>query len=78
MQVNGRLTSQRRRRGASAVEYIMVLALVVVPLAIMADALILWPGNGSQSSDAYQQKNQKTMIPAYEGRITSTIALPVG
>ena len=31
--------SRRRRRGASAIEYMMVLALVVIPLALLVPGL---------------------------------------
>jgi hypothetical protein len=74
--------SNRRRRGASSVEYILVLALVVIPLALMANTVIVFPWSelnpqAAQINDG-SSNHRPTIINAYFKRMSSVIVLPVG
>ncbi len=79
-----RYNSNRRRRGASSVEYILVLALVVIPLALMANTVIVFPWSAinpqaGQINDGTVTPNSRpTMINAYFKRMSTVIVLPVG
>jgi hypothetical protein len=67
-------TSHRRRRfGGSTIEYMLVLALIVIPLFLMVNSIVLhmW-------FQPTPDNNKTMMIPFYEHRIETVISWPVG
>ena len=78
------LNPNRHRRGAASVEYILVLALVVIPLALMANTIIVFPWSelNPQAADLNNgtatPKGRPTMMNAYFKRMSTVIVLPVG
>jgi hypothetical protein len=71
--VRNRTISRRRCYGGSSIEYLTVLALVVLPLVLMMNTVILhmfWTPT--------PEKNKSTIIPLYEHRVQTAVTLPVG
>jgi hypothetical protein len=66
--------SRRGRFGGSSIEYLTILALVVLPLVVMMNTTILqmfWTG-------PTPERNKSTIIPMYEHRVRTAITWPVG
>jgi hypothetical protein len=76
--------NSRHRRGAISVEYLLVLALVVIPLAIMADSVIFYPWTATNSqatqinNGTANPNNHPTLIYSYFDRISTMIRVPFG
>ena len=65
--------SRRGRMGGSTLEYLAVLALIVLPLVLMMNNVILhvfWAPT--------PENNKSTIIPMYEHRIKTAVTWPVG
>lgn len=66
-------TSSNWRYGGSSVEYLLVLALIVIPLFLMINSIVLhmwWEPTPENNSDK--------MIPLYQQRIQTPITWPLG
>ena len=63
----------RRCFGGSTIEYLMVLALIVIPLFLMVNSIILhmWV-------QPTYDTNKNMMIPLYQERIKTVITWPLG
>jgi hypothetical protein len=65
--------SRRRRLGGSTIEYLLVLALIVIPLFLLVNSVVLhmwWSPT--------PQNNAQKMIPLYHNRITTVVTWPLG
>ena len=73
MMAGKRTISRRGRYGGSSLEYLVVLALIVLPLVLMMNSMILhmfWTPT--------PENNKGTIIPMYEHRVQTAVTLPVG
>ncbi len=65
--------SRRGRMGGSTLEYLAILALIVLPLVLMMNGLILhmfWAPT--------PENNKSTIIPMYELRVKTAVTWPIG
>ena len=61
------------RFGGSSIEYLTILALVVLPLVLMMNSIILhmfWTPT--------PENNKNTIIPMYQRQVQTGVTLPVG